>query len=54
MIRLKCRDGSLADIMDRVRHVRFTPESGHDPDVARRPLSANSRHENWLGLHSTR
>ena len=36
------RYGSLADIGERIRDVRFTPESGHDQRQHRRPLSANS------------
>ena len=36
------RYGSLADISERTRDVRFTPESGHTERQHRRPLSANS------------
>ena len=38
------RFGSLADIIQRQRHVRFTPNSGHDPPDHQCPLSARSRH----------
>ena len=38
------RFGSLADISERTRDVRFTPESGHAERQHRRPLSAISRH----------
>ena len=38
------RYGSLADISERTRDVRFTPESGHDERQHRRPLSAKSGH----------
>ena len=37
------RFGSLADISERTRDVRFTPESGHAERQHRRPLSANRR-----------
>ena len=36
--------GSLADIRERTRGVRFTPESGHAERHQRRPLSAISGH----------
>ena len=39
------RFGSLADIGERTRDVRFTPESGHADRQHRRPLSANSGHQ---------
>jgi hypothetical protein len=38
------RYGSLADISERIRDVRFTLESGHPPGQRQCPLSANSRH----------
>ena len=40
--RANVRYGSLADISERIRDVRFTPESGHADRQHRRPLSANS------------
>ena len=43
MRRLNVRFGSLADIAARLRHVRFTPESGHAQRQHQCPLSANSR-----------
>ena len=39
------RFGSLADISQCNRHVRFTPNSGHPAVVIRCPLSANSCRE---------
>ena len=38
------RYGSLADIGERIMHVRFTPESGHAQRHHRRLLSARSGH----------
>ena len=38
------RYGSLADISERIKDVRFTPESGHVERQHRRPLSAISGH----------
>ena len=38
------RYGSLADIGERIMHVRFTPESGHAQRHHQRLLSAMSRH----------
>jgi hypothetical protein len=38
------RFGSLADIVQRPRHVRFTPDSGHSPVQVGCPLSAISGH----------
>jgi hypothetical protein len=38
------RFGSLADISQRNRHVRFAPESGHVQCKSRCLLSANSGH----------
>jgi hypothetical protein len=38
------RFGSLADISERTKDVRFTPESGHAERQHRRPLSAISGH----------
>src|SRR6476620_6906825 len=38
------RFGSLADISERTKDVRFTPESGHAELQHRRPLSAISGH----------
>ena len=42
--RQKVRFGSLADISERIRNVRFTPGSGHAERQQRRPLSAISGH----------
>ena len=36
------RNGSVADISERIRDVHFTPESGHAERQHRRPLSAKS------------
>ena len=36
------RKGSLADISERIRDVRFTPDSGHAERKHRRPLCAIS------------
>ena len=44
------RYGSLADISERTRDVRFTPESGHAERQHRRPLSAISRLVNMRSL----
>ena len=41
---LDVRFGSLADICSAIRHVRFTPESGHLQRNGACPLSANSGH----------
>jgi hypothetical protein len=38
------RFGSLADILGDLRHVRFTPESGHRGVQSPCPLCANSGH----------
>jgi hypothetical protein len=38
------RFGSLADIVQRPRHVRFTPNSGHSSVQLECPKSAKSRH----------
>jgi len=38
------RFGSKADIASRLPHVCFTPESGHESDIAPCPPSANMRH----------
>ena len=43
------RYGSLADISERTRDVRFTPESGHAERQHQCPLSANSRHWDCWG-----
>ena len=40
-----CRLRSLADISERTRDVRFTPESGNAERQHRRPLSASSGHK---------
>ena len=42
-------DGSLADIGDRFRDVRFAPESGHDQLQDGCLLCANSRHTTAAG-----
>src|SRR5262245_51707722 len=42
---LYVRYGSLADIRQAIRDVRFTPNSGHDQRPGPRPLSATSGHE---------
>jgi hypothetical protein len=39
------RFGSLTDIGERIRDVRFTPESGHPPGQRQCQLSANSGRE---------
>jgi hypothetical protein len=36
--------GSKAEVKAFNIDVRFTPESGHDPDIVRCPLCARSRH----------
>ena len=46
----RVRFGSLADISERTRDVRFTPKSGH-ADVSRHPKCHN-RH--WLGFDTGR
>ena len=38
------RFGSLADISERTRNVRFTPQSRHSSARVARPLRANSGH----------
>ena len=38
------RFGSLADIVERPRHVCFTPNSGHSPVQVGSPKSANNGH----------
>jgi hypothetical protein len=46
--RCDVRYGSLADIVQRRRHVRFTPDSGHSSVQVGRPKSAISRHlDRW-------
>ena len=42
--RANVRFGSLADVSERNRDVRFTPESGHAERQHRRPLSVICRH----------
>ena len=46
LVRVGCdvRFGSLGDISRLLRHVRFTPNSGHQSAALQCPLSANSRH----------
>jgi hypothetical protein len=39
------RFGSEADILARIKNVRFTPESGHAPGRQKCPLSAKSGHQ---------
>jgi hypothetical protein len=41
-VRFKVRYGSLADIRERIRDVRFTPKSGHSPTAVLCPRSATS------------
>ena len=41
---MNVRFGSLADVSERTRDVRFTSESGHAERQHRRPLSAKSGH----------
>jgi hypothetical protein len=43
-LRFDVRFGSIADIGEHVRNVRFTPESGHTAGCTKCPLSAKSRH----------
>src|SRR6478752_2050720 len=50
---LHVRLGSLADISERTRDVRFTPESGHAELQHRRPLSARSRHMSAVQVADT-
>jgi hypothetical protein len=38
------RFASKADVAARLNKFRFTPESGHQPDIAPCPLCARSRH----------
>jgi hypothetical protein len=40
--------GSLADIIQRQRHVRFTPDSGHSSVPVGCPKSANNGHRSVL------
>ena len=47
-VRSYVRLGSLADIAQRPRHVRYSPQSGHSSARFARPLSANGRHV-WIG-----
>jgi hypothetical protein len=48
------RFGSLADMTDRLCHVRFTPDSGHSSAQVGCPLSANTRHDATISVASSR
>ena len=48
------RNGSLADIGEGFRDVRFTPKSGHSSARVGCPLSANSRHPGIRGASMVR
>ena len=47
---LNVRYGSLADIRARLRHVRFTPDSGHSSVPVGCPKSAKSGHVTRLWM----
>jgi len=47
------RYGSLADIIQRIRNVRFTLNSGHAPPDHQCPLSARSGHRSVPNLLSS-
>jgi len=53
-MRAHVRFGSLADIRPLNSDVRFTPNSGHQEDRPRCPLSANSGHLDLLKLLKVR